>query len=556
MNEKFKADCLTAVNDFILNSTRFNVDGISLSNFEAELFSFEVRAHFTMVWRGFTSCVVGNANGNSETIYCNSADEFSKNIATHGQIELSRDFILDDLLNLVNTNEYGYIHDDHLLHEYEKKIHYQHSCPNCNGRGTLSCGPCNGSGRVSCSSCGGSGQHYKQRTYYDNYNQTTRTEGYYESCHSCSGGKVRCSNCNGTGTVTCGNCAGTGRVTDICTIKAFAVPDYQLAFFTEDVPQHTKEALYKAGIHNLGQYGEVKFLEAGAGAANRQVFAKYYLEVPFATFSTQIKQSSVPWVLYGDNPHIFDAGHALEILLEADLESLKALANSKIKYWPWMSSRIRGPINDFMKSEIHQKLLDQNIKENKVDRLRESLNRAFSTDYIENSLTSLKHLLKIFCRWSSFKWFIASLLIVFVTMTQLITVDFKHKNNYSDSNTYGTEPIYIPKIKDLSHLKSWGSFEHQLYIFKKSILDLCFVIGIKPGFCFILLALIGKKYRNWWIKRNGGKSLLTWSMHKKVNKSRWLIYFFSGWACTAILFYFFPPWLSNGGLIYGFMPTP
>jgi hypothetical protein len=89
------------------------------------------------------------------------------------------------------------------------------ACGSCGGTGRSSCIYCHGSGNTNCTSCGGRGNwtetHPVQVRDYTGQTQTEyRTE--HKSCYSCSGGKVRCSSCFGSGRQNCGGCAATGRV--------------------------------------------------------------------------------------------------------------------------------------------------------------------------------------------------------------------------------------------------------------------------------------------------------------------------------------------------------
>jgi len=68
------------------------------------------------------------------------------------------------------------------------------TCPKCNGRGRLSCTNCNGQGHTRCPSCYGMGKQ-GDRVCYACTNGT-------KTCQFCQFGKISCSNCLGSGTVS------------------------------------------------------------------------------------------------------------------------------------------------------------------------------------------------------------------------------------------------------------------------------------------------------------------------------------------------------------------
>lgn len=107
------------------------------------------------------------------------------------------------------------------------------TCWSCHGRRTVSCDAygCYGSGKVACSYCSGSGSVTEQvtdyvtvevpTTVYENgnsrtsYHTETRTQyrNVQRNCHHCSYGKVSCNTCHGNGNVNCGTCRASGSVT-------------------------------------------------------------------------------------------------------------------------------------------------------------------------------------------------------------------------------------------------------------------------------------------------------------------------------------------------------
>lgn len=73
-------------------------------------------------------------------------------------------------------------------------------CTNCSG-GKVRCTNCYGSGRVSCTTCGGSGKRWLNTPVWGN--------GHYETCTSCGGSGKKSCTCGG-GYRTCQACGGRG----------------------------------------------------------------------------------------------------------------------------------------------------------------------------------------------------------------------------------------------------------------------------------------------------------------------------------------------------------
>ena len=110
-------------------------------------------------------------------------------------------------------------------------------CEACRGSGTERCGKCRGSGRQACSSCAGTGKRtcytchgsgmvkvLKSVREYDSYGNEREVGAYWEyhtcpdcggylPCFSCNGsGDERCSRCGGSGDVECSTCKGKGEL--------------------------------------------------------------------------------------------------------------------------------------------------------------------------------------------------------------------------------------------------------------------------------------------------------------------------------------------------------
>ncbi len=87
-------------------------------------------------------------------------------------------------------------------------------CSSCNGNGSETCYSCNGSGDRACPSCGGTGNRQEQyyKTFVDSKGVYSHQSAVRTVTCSCSGGRVRCNSCNGSGSKTCSRCGGRGHV--------------------------------------------------------------------------------------------------------------------------------------------------------------------------------------------------------------------------------------------------------------------------------------------------------------------------------------------------------
>ncbi len=184
-------------------------------------------------------------------------------------------------------------------------------------------------------------------------------------CYTCTGGKVNCGHCSGSGNQRCSPCDGTGETTRITRLASVAVPRYQLIYHREDVPTFIKDGLYKAGIPELASYGAVKLADSSIDEGLRNVNFIYNASVPFARFTSQLRQTQlakqpVNWIVYGRHPQILDAGHIVELMLKNDLNELVYRSTKGKLLNPLVAAVSRKTVATFMESEAHQDMLDAN----------------------------------------------------------------------------------------------------------------------------------------------------------------------------------------------------
>ena len=80
-----------------------------------------------------------------------------------------------------------------------------HRCKYCGGTGGTKCSKCSGTGLINCNNCGGIGYYYE--------NSFSTTPGIYKRCTRCNGsGSFKCTafGCSG-GKISCSTCGGSGK---------------------------------------------------------------------------------------------------------------------------------------------------------------------------------------------------------------------------------------------------------------------------------------------------------------------------------------------------------
>ncbi len=543
--ENWLSSCEGTIQGFIENSTRLASDKIDLTLEEYIDFDFQVRLNLAVRIEEKNRTQPGSLSETESRLVFAHAADYEQALIAETRAVLSREETLPQAGAMVLSRPFGEIRKAMPIYSHPRHICHTDDCDNCHGRGHVSCSGCSGSGKKSCFGCSGSGQVMRQRQHYDSYTKETRYENYYESCSSCYGhGQVECSECRGSGAQQCGRCNGEGILTKITELVSVVVPDYQFVYFREDVQQYIIDGLYKANIHNIEQFGNVALATVDSNEETRSIKLIFNANIPFARFHSPLPQAkedhpNINWIIYGKDPTILDSGHVIELMLKSDLNNLVYSATKGKLLNPFIALSSRKAITTFVESEAHQKMLDANKKDESEEAIGEQLNRAFSTTYIREALTSLTKIVTAVQNWSVVKWGICSSLIVYLLMPFYTAYIHAWYPNLETGQVY------------LTPFTRWDSQQHILLSLQ--------VLARFCGFFAVVLAVaipaLGYGWRRGWIKWRLGKHLANWSRNQKLIKSRWLVSILLTLMLTTLLLALFPVWVSgNDAMLFGVIP--
>lgn len=539
MEEAWLSSCTTAIQNFVERSTKLQPDKLVLTLHEQINFDYQISLRLDFGIEAEKNSQAGRVAATSNTLVFFNAVQYSDALKAETRAVLSRAETLREARSLILSRSYGQIRRETKIYSHPKHLCLTENCSNCSGRGQINCSHCHGSGKTTCSSCGGSGHILAHRSHYDHYAKQTRSESYYRPCTSCSGGRVKCSYCHGSGRQQCSPCKGTGEITQITQLHCVAMPEYQLVYFSHDVQIFIKDGLYKAGIPNLAQFGEVELQSDGIDDEARQVHFRYDASVPFARFNSPLPQADnhqIHWIVYGIKPHILDAGHVIELMLKSDLDNLVYSATKNKLLNPFVASTSRKTIHTFMESEAHQDMLEANRRGKSGDMLREALNRGFTTAYLDEALTSLKRIITAIQRWSVVKWAMISSFMIYLLMP--LYTAFNHHWQQD------TKKIYM------TPLSRWGT-QQELWFSLQSIARYC---GLLIIIMAVIIPTLGYIWRRRWIKWRLNEYLAKWSADKGILRSTWFLSLILTSAFTTALLLFNPIWMTHDGLLFGSYP--
>ncbi|EPT7001546.1 DnaJ-like cysteine-rich domain-containing protein [Cronobacter malonaticus] len=542
MKDAWLAACDTTIQNFVRDSTRLEPGELSVVPVDYIDFYYQISLRLIFNVRTDTATQAGRVSAGLNTDVCHSRAEYERALQAQTSAILARDKTLDDARASLLSRPYGDWKSEEVVYLHPMQACLTENCNNCHGSGSVNCGQCHGSGKTSCCSCGGSGQVLRHRSYYDHYSKQNRTESYYESCSSCYGGRVTCNGCGGSGNKQCSPCSGTGIISHITSLKATATPDYQLVYPQADVPEYIREGLYKTGVPSLGNYGPVALTYNDVDYARRDVHAMYDANVPFGRLESPLPEAGeepIRWILYGVTPHILDAGHVLQALLKNDLDMLVRQATPGKRRNPFVGGASRKTVQTFMESEAHQAMLIEHSRGKRGDALREALNRAFATPYLNEAIESLGGLVSAVQRWSLAKWSVFTALMMYLLLPVVTTWQRQGMMNFDTGRIYLTAPGHINGV--------WNV--------EAGLRGIAMVHGI-PMLCIALVGtLVGYLWRSSWLNRQFGKPLTAWGKQQGRLRSRWLLGAVLSMVIATALLLVAPVWISQDEMLYGVVPV-
>lgn len=287
------------------------------------------------------------------------------------------------------------------------------TCHACQGRGEVDCSQCGGTAATRCSSCGGSGQTSEQvavrKANYADNREWTEYETHWKTCwgcsgrgsqpcscgngrrmcHQCTGGKVTCNWCSGSGRTRCENCDGTGAQHTTASITCGVQHSLALrAVIDEPEPKAMLEKIRTLEeLCALGR-GEVLVANVGANEVQRTLSVPVWL----TNIRVRAAEEEVELLGYGDDATVHDFKNIVGTLLAHDLRSLEAALAAGPKL-PWRESPARdAAIAEFLRSEVNAAI--GNVTGARKDRLEKfaagTLRGAVSSDYVLRAAKAIR----------------------------------------------------------------------------------------------------------------------------------------------------------------------
>ncbi|WP_046791613.1 DnaJ-like cysteine-rich domain-containing protein [Tatumella morbirosei] len=532
------------IQDFTENSTRLVPEKIELTVKEFVNFAFRIHLQLGFRLQEQRTTQPGYISASDNHRVFTHAGDYSQALKAESSAVWSRTETLREARALVLSQHYGELRKPTVIYSHPRQLCHTEDCRHCHGRGRVSCSGCSGSGKNSCHGCGGSGQVTEQRTHYDHYTKQNRYENVYVSCSSCYGsGKISCRQCGGSGHQSCSPCNGTGVLSEITRLQTVAVPDYQLVYFTGDVPQYIKDGLYKTGLPDLEQVGNITLLSNDIDEEHRQVKFLFDATVPFARLDSPLPQlhsadQVIHWIIYGSQPQILDSGHVVERMLKGDLDDLVRVSKNSRLLNPFIAGFSRKTLRTFMESESHQQMLQGNAKGLSGKLLSEKLSRSLSEPYIEESLTSLRSLSRAIQNWSVIKWIIFGSLFSWLLMPLFTAWNHAWFPDLETGRSY------------LTPFTRWDSQQHILI----SLEVLGRYCGVFVAAAGLMIPALGYGWRRFWARRRLGREWSLWSRAKGGVRHRWWLSLVAILLLSGVLLAVLPIWLTPSGALFNVVP--
>ncbi len=534
------------IQKFIETSTRLTPEKVDLTLQEYINFAFRIRLHLGLKVTEQQRSQAGYVSANENRQVFTNASGYSQALKAERSAVLSRTQTLHDTKALVLSKFYGEIRKETVVYSHPRQLCHTDDCDNCHGRGRVNCNGCSGSGKNSCHGCGGSGQVTEQQVHYDHYTKQNRYENVYRSCSSCYGsGKITCRSCGGSGHLSCNPCNGTGVISKITQLLTMAVPDYQLVFFSDDIPHYIKDGLYKTGLPDIEQAGNIALISSEINEDTRSVDFLFDADVPFARLDSPLPQTqtatqpqTIHWIIYGNDPQILDSGHVIERMLKNDLDELVYASKTPRLLNPFIGLSSRKTVHTFMESESHQQMLQANTRGVTGKLLSEHLNRGLSEPYIAEALNSLSSVTRAMQNWSVVKWIIVSSLITWLLMPFFTAWQHAWFSSLDTGRSY------------LTPLTRWGN--QQNILFSLQMLGrYCGLFAVALG---VIIPALGYGWRRLRTNQFPGGVLLPWGLAKGLLRSRWLFSLSASLLLSGVLLALFPVWLSPAGALFDTIP--
>lgn len=546
---RYAEACAAVAADYIERSTRFNVKDLRVLGARPVMHQFLITIRHQIEVESDVQDYHGTHQPGPADFGSADWKWYQEQVTAQAQAEFIRPETMDALVASVKAQPYAAISSRTCVRTHPRRLFHTYQCSGCHGRGKVTChdcsgagevkcGNCHGSGRVNCGACHGSGT-FAQTVQVRDYNGYTRMETQQRPCHSCSGGRVRCSSCGGSGRRRCGTCGGSGELTCAgcsghgCLTKVTTTQTYTKPAFSgrypSGTPQHVASALTKLGLANVAPHGRIVFQDVNVIREKSAVEFVYECAMPFCELEVEVRGLKSNWVLFGTTPQIFDAGGALEALLQSDFAQLAAVAGGSARWLPWFHRSAKKAVAPFMESELNQAVIDASVQGLASYAIVERVNRSVSEAYVQQSLLNLKKTVQAGVRWSRLKWlFTFTLLSIPFAIAALAYFERAHR-----------QELFAPATQVLIDAPNASGF---LWGMGMMTIPFTFI-----GWFF------ARRLSARWLKQAGGKRMVVWAERNGLLMGKWTALTIMVTAATATSAFFnrWPVWIDSAGKAYG-----
>lgn len=424
---RYVAACTDLTASYIKRSVRFSADRLRIDDARPVMRRFDIRLRHTLTVVADAHDHHGEHAPGPEDIAIADAAAYRRQVRLQTQAETARPASLDSLIASVQSQPYAAIAERTCIRSHPQRFFRTYPCKRCDAVGSLVCHHCGSDGRVSCSWCDGSGSSTcsscqgggvvtEERTTRDQ-DGDTESETCSYPCTACSGGSVSCSSCSGSGWRTCSPCSGSGRLTcaqcggqgcltRITTTQTWTQPQFD-GEYPHDTPDYVDAALRRAGFAKLAQHGDITLRETVADREQQAAVFIHDCSMPFCELRVELMGRRSEWILFGKQAQIFDAGGALEAVLEDDLACLCSVAHSAAIWLPWCHVAASKAVTPFLASGLNLDIIEADRAGLAPQAIVDQVKRAVSEDYVQDSLNALHRLVRAAGHWSRVTWLLA-----------------------------------------------------------------------------------------------------------------------------------------------------
>lgn len=534
--DSYALDCQNAANQFIEKSTRFGVKDTQFLAVAPSVQALQVGVLHHLEVVSEVAENQGTVNPDADDFATKDWHYYEQLVQEQARAELARVESLSELANVVEDAPFGQIAYRTPIRVHPQRFFHTYTCKHCNGNGNLTCDNCRGSGNVSCYSCGGNGKQScsscggSGTVYSGNSQRSCNCSGGRVTCNSCGGsGDERCNNCNGSGAVTCNNCAGYGCFTRITVTTTYTTPQFDFVA-NEAAPSYFADIIHHIELPKLAQHGAVALTGEQKNIKEANLLFQYDAKLSICDLSIKVKNHPAKLIMYGEPPKFFDTGGILEKLLNDDFASLNQHVAGTQKLSPLFHHDAQKTLSVFIESEVHQEILKADAQGNSVDAIHVKLHRSVSTNYIKQTLASIKRSVSSVLLWSWAKWTLA--IIAAATPIIICMVIYMERAKTHSIEAGADKLILFPWLPNASI-----AFDVALFTIPITLLG------------WYLMLWSNKR----WLKQTGGATLLDWANNKNLLASKWL----AMTACalvliaTSAIFSQNPVWIDKQGALYG-----